>query len=102
MPRPTPGDSTHCSTASCTCPSTRGTPTASAAGKRASPVQTLLLVAFSRWTIERMFQDSKMELGLDHFEARQYQAISRHLLLSCVSHLFLAEFHQAHREKIRA
>jgi len=62
-----------------------------------TPVQTLLLVAFSRWTIERMFEDSKMELGLDHFEARKYQAISRHLLISCVSHLFLAEFHKTHR-----
>lgn len=64
-----------------------------------TPVETLLLVAFSRWKIERMFEDSKMELGLDHFEARKYQAISRHLLLSCVSHLFLAEFHQEHRGK---
>lgn len=64
-----------------------------------TPVPTMLLVAFSRWKIERMFEDSKMELGMDHFEARKYLAISRHLLLSCVSHLFLAEFHQKHREK---
>ena len=59
-------------------------------------IQTMLLVAFSRWKIERMFEDSKMELGLDHFEARKFNAISRHLLLSCVSHLFLAEFRQQH------
>jgi len=62
-----------------------------------TPVETLLLVAFSRWKIERMFEDSKMELGLDHYEARKYQAISRHLLISCVSHLFLAEFHLERR-----
>jgi SRSO17 transposase len=62
----------------------------------ATAVSTLLLVAFSRWKIERMFEDSKMELGLDHFEVRKYQSIQRHLLLSCVSHLFLAEFHQRH------
>ena len=61
-----------------------------------TPVETLLLVALSRWKIERMFEDSKMELGMDHFEVRKYQSISRHLILSCVSHLFLAEFHQAH------
>lgn len=54
-------------------------------------VETLLLVAFSRWKIERLFEDSKMELGLDHFEVRKYASISRHLLLGCVSHLFLAE-----------
>jgi hypothetical protein len=61
-----------------------------------TPVQTLLRVAFSRWKIERMFEDSKMELGMDHFEVRKFGSISRHLILSCVSHLFLAEFHQAH------
>jgi SRSO17 transposase len=61
-------------------------------------VSTLLQVAFSRWKIERMFEDSKMELGLDHFEVRKYRSISRHLILSCVSHLFLAEFHQEHAD----
>lgn len=59
-----------------------------------TPVETLLLVAFSRWRIERLFEDSKTELGLDHFEVRQYRSITRHLLLTCVSHLFLAEFVQ--------
>jgi len=62
----------------------------------ATSVATMLRVAFSRWSIERLFEDSKMELGLDHFEARKFNAISRHLLLSCVSHLFLAEFRQEH------
>lgn len=55
-------------------------------------VETLLLVAFSRWRIERMFEDSKDELGMDHFEVRKYNSIQRHLILTCVSHLFLAEF----------
>lgn len=59
-------------------------------------VRTMLRVAFSRWTIERMFEDSKMELGMDHFEVRKFGSISRHLLLSCVSHLFLAEFRWTH------
>ena len=62
----------------------------------ATAIETLLLVAFSRWKIERMFEDSKMELGMDHFEVRKFGSIRRHLILSCVSHLFLAEFHQAH------
>ena len=59
-------------------------------------VETLLLVAFSRWKIERMFEDGKGELGMDDFEVRKFQSIRRHLILSCVSYLFLAEFHQAH------
>lgn len=62
-----------------------------------TPVETLLLVAFSRWKIERIFQDGKSELGLDHFEVRKYLSIQRHLILTCVSYLFLAEFHQEHR-----
>lgn len=62
-------------------------------------VETLLLVAFSRWRIERMFEDTKDELGLDHFEVRKYGSIQRHLILTCVSHLFLAEFRQANGGK---
>lgn len=66
-------------------------------GPEDTPIQTLLLVAFGRWKIERMFEDGKGELGLDHFEVRKFGSIGRHLILSCVSYLFLAEFHQAHR-----
>jgi len=62
-------------------------------------VETLLLVAFSRWKIERMFEDGKGELGMDHFEVRRFQSVQRHLILSCVSYLFLAEFHQSSRGK---
>jgi SRSO17 transposase len=60
------------------------------------PVETLLLVAFSRWRIERLFEDSKDELGMDHFEVRRYLSIQRHLILTGVSHLFLAEFRLDH------
>lgn len=62
-----------------------------------APTETLLLVAFSRWKIERMFEEGKGELGMDHFEVRKYLALRRHLILSCVSYQFLAEFHQQHR-----
>jgi len=68
-------------------------------GPMDTPLEVLLLVAFSRWRIERMFEDSKTELGMDHFEVRKYIAIQRHLALTCVSHLFLAEFWLAHRTK---
>jgi len=54
------------------------------------PLEVLLRVAFSRWHIERCFQDEKGELGLDHFECRRYVAVQRHLLLTAISHLFLA------------
>jgi SRSO17 transposase len=62
-----------------------------------TPLGVLLLVAFGRWRIERLFEDSKTELGMDHFEVRKYPSIVRHLILTCISHLFLAEFYLAHR-----
>jgi SRSO17 transposase len=53
-------------------------------------VETLLLVAFSRWRIERCFEDGKTELGLDHFEGRSYTGLIRHQRLVALAHLFCA------------
>lgn len=58
-----------------------------------TPLPTLLLVAFSRWRVERCFEDEKGELGLDHYEGRRYQGLKRHMILTAVSHLFLAKVH---------
>jgi len=57
--------------------------------------EVLLHVAFSRWHIERLFQDGKGQIGLDHFEVRHYLPLMRHLILSMVSLLFLVE--ETHR-----
>jgi SRSO17 transposase len=62
-------------------------------------VGTLLLVAFSRWRVERCFQDDKSEIGLDQFEGRRYLGLKRHLVVSAVSHLFLAKVRQEWGEK---
>jgi len=56
-----------------------------------TPVEVLLRVAFDRDHVEKLFEESKGEVGLDHFEARGYWAVRRHLVLSMVSLLFLAE-----------
>lgn len=53
--------------------------------------EVLLHVAFSRSYIERLFEESKGEVGLDHFEVRKYLPLRRHLVLSMVSLLFLEE-----------
>lgn len=53
-------------------------------------VGTLLKVAFSRWRVERCFEDDKSYIGLDHYEGRRYPGLLRHLILSAVSLLFLA------------
>ena len=57
-------------------------------------VQVLLLVAFSRWRVERCFEDQKSEIGLDQYEGRRYRGLKRHLVLSCVSYLFLSRMRQ--------
>lgn len=58
---------------------------------RVASVAAMLRVAFSRWGIERCFQDGKGEVGMGQFEARRYQAVIRHLILSMVSLYFLME-----------
>jgi SRSO17 transposase len=62
-----------------------------------TPVKELLHVAFSRWRVERCFEDQKSELGFDHFEGRSYLGLKRHQTLTAVSHLFLSETQQALR-----
>ena len=65
-------------------------------------VGTILLAAFSRWRVERCFEDCKGEVGLDHYEGRCYPGLKRHLILSTISYLFLATSKQRLRgEKIR-
>jgi SRSO17 transposase len=63
------------------------------------PVQTLLLVAFSRWRVERCFEDQKQEVGLDQWEGRRWLGLKRHLILTSVSYLFLARVHKELRGK---
>jgi SRSO17 transposase len=60
---------------------------------------TLLLVGFSRWRIERCFEDGKTELGLDHFEGRSYTGLIRHQRLVGLAHLFCARVCERWGEK---
>lgn len=64
-----------------------------------TPLATLLRVAFSRWRIERCYEDQKGEVGLDHYEGRRYVGLKRHLILSCVSYLFLSRVCESLRGK---
>ena len=57
-------------------------------------VRELLHVAFSRWRVERCFEDQKTELGFDHFEGRSYRGLKRHQAITAVTHLFLSEVQQ--------
>jgi len=60
-------------------------------------VGQMLLIAFSRWRVERCFQDQKQDIGLNAWEGRRYVGLKRHLILSSVSYLFLARV----RNKLR-
>ena len=66
-----------------------------------TPVGTLLLVGFSRWPVERCFEDQKSELGMDHYEGRRYPGLKRHLILTAVSYLFLSRVRKVQGEKRR-
>lgn len=55
-----------------------------------TPLEKLLHVAFSRWGVERCFEDAKGELGFSHFEVRNYTSLLRHMIISAVSLLFLS------------
>jgi SRSO17 transposase len=64
-----------------------------------TPLTVLLHVAFSRWRVERCFEDQKTELGFDHFEGRSYVGLIRHQTITALTHLFLSRVHQEWREK---
>ena len=59
----------------------------------------LLWVAFSRWPIERCFEIGKRDLGMDHFEMRNWQGIHRHFYITQLTMLFCAQVQQSLREK---
>jgi len=56
---------------------------------RGMKTEALLKVAFSRWRVERCFQDAKGEVGLNHAELRTYRGLRRHFLLTAINHYFL-------------
>ena len=63
-----------------------------------APTECLLKVAFSRWRVERCFQDQKQEIGWDDYQGRRYLGLIRHMIISCVSYLFLATMKEELRE----
>ena len=54
----------------------------------------LLKVGFSRWRVERCFEDDKSYIGMGEFQGRTYPGFLRHLILSAVSLLFLARMRE--------
>jgi SRSO17 transposase len=55
-----------------------------------TPLTTLVQVAGKRWRVEEAFEQAKGEVGLDHYQVRQYPAWYRHITLAMVALAFLA------------
>lgn len=62
-------------------------------------IEEIMSVAFTRWTVERCFEDAKTELGLSHFEVRNWRSLTRHLLLTALGLLVLSRVTSRHRPK---
>lgn len=65
--------------------------------REGTPPAALLNVAFEAEQVERCLQDEKGQLGLSDFEVRNYLSLRRHLILTAVSHLFLARAQHTRR-----
>ncbi|WP_306368724.1 IS701 family transposase [Nocardiopsis sp. CC223A] len=50
----------------------------------------LVRVAGARWSVEEVFQATKNEVGLDHYQVRTHTAWYRHITLAMVAHAHLA------------
>jgi SRSO17 transposase len=55
-----------------------------------TPLTTLVRVAGCRWRVEEAFEQAKGEVGLNHYQVRQYPAWYRHATLAMVALAFLA------------
>ncbi len=62
-------------------------------------IAEIVSVAFTRWTVERCFEDAKTELGMSHFEVRNWRSLTRHLLLTALGLLVLSRVTSRHRPR---
>jgi SRSO17 transposase len=64
-------------------------------------LRTLAATIKARWICEQAHQQTKEELGLDHFEGRSWQGLHRHALMTMIAYAFLQyrRLKTARREK---
>ena len=60
----------------------------------ATPLDALVRVNGMRWPIESCFEESKGELGLDHYELRFWRGWHHHMTLVILAHHFLVRLQQ--------
>ena len=54
-----------------------------------TPLETFVWLSGMRWPIEQCFEESKTELGMDHYEVRKYPGWNHHILTCMLGHFFL-------------
>lgn len=52
-------------------------------------LKTLIWLSGLRWAIEQCFEETKTELGMDHYEVRKYPGWHHHILTCILAHFFL-------------
>ena len=57
--------------------------------QRAVRLKTLIWLSGLRWAIEQCFEETKTELGMDHYEVRKYMGWHHHILTCMMAHFFL-------------
>src|ERR671938_224349 len=53
------------------------------------PLRLLVWLSGVRWAIEQCFEETKTELGMDHYEVRKYPGWHHHMLTCLLAHFFL-------------
>jgi len=64
------------------------------------PIEELHRAAILRWPIEQSFEECKSFLGMDHYEARSWNAWHRHMLFVFIAHLFTLEVRVRFKRKL--
>lgn len=52
-------------------------------------LKTLIWLSGLRWAIEQCFEETKTELGMDHYEVRKFTGWHHHILTCMLAHFFL-------------
>ena len=52
------------------------------------PLRLLVWLSGVRWALEQCFEETKTELGLDHYEVRKYPGWHHHMLTCMLAHFF--------------
>jgi len=52
-------------------------------------LKKLIWLSGLRWAIEQCFEETKSELGMDHYEVRKYKGWQHHMLTCMLAHFFL-------------